>query len=242
MASHAFKAPSVGLWNVEPARLADRLPKIAAFADGTISDVFVPGSASRAQADAIRATRRPDGTNLRAQLYAVARATTPEAFAAQADADSRRLGVGVVELNIEKPHAELADYVRRSVAAFRKLRPVMKLRVNVGAFCGFGLLGAPFGGDGNLYAIEQAYYGLMEPVNADEALTNLLDHGVPRDRASVMYGAAGPIGWTAAQPGVWNSARHCTLGTFWHLDGVIWRRPAHCSIFTDDLMAEVGLL
>lgn len=241
MASHAFAEPSVGLWVVNPANLADRLPKIAKLWDGTISDVFINGTATLAQADAIRATARPDGTKLRAQLWAVAtHYPNALAYADAVVADSQRLKAGVADLDIEVPDGVLADYTLRTIRAIRNKRPKYKLRVNLAPYKGFALTGLAFNGDPNLYACEQAYYGDMSPVSADEALTDLLDHGVPRVRASVCYGAAGPVGWDGpGQP--WSENRHCTLGTFYS-GGNLVRRLRHGLIYQDDLLVEVGLL
>jgi hypothetical protein len=240
MASHAFQPPSVGLWVVNPANLSDRLPRIAALWGGLVSDVFVSGAASRSQADAIRATVRPNGTKLRAQLWAAANNLPVASYADQVVADSKRLDVGVADLNIEVPDAKLADYIRDAVSLIRAERPTFKLRVDVAPYKGFGLTGLAFAGDGNLYACEQAYYGDMSPVTADEALADLLDHGVPRARAAIAYGAAGPIGWVA--PGVpWSTTRHFTIGTL-YFNGQLVRGIRHGLIFQDDLLAEVGQL
>lgn len=240
VASHAFAPPSVGLWVVSPANLADRLPKIAALWGGLISDVFVPGSATRAQADAIRATRRPDGTMLRAQLWAAANEMPVELYADTVEKDTRRLGVGVADLNIEVPDDRIADYARRAVAIIRAKRPVFKLRVNLAPTKGFALTGLSFNGDPNLYACQQAFYGDMSVFSPDMALSDLIDYGVPRDRAAVCYGAAGPIGWTGGGQ-AWKTQRHFTIGTLYY-NGQLVRGIRHGVIFQDDLLAEMGML
>lgn len=241
VSAHAFQPPSVGIWVNTPGHLADRLPKIAAFAGGMFSDVFVPGAASVADMERIRAQSRPNGTKLRAQLWTVPGSLTAAQYAAQVLADFERLRPGVVELNIEQPgDAKLAPYITESVAAIRASRPKLKLRVNVGAYKGFGLTGLGFAGDPNLYACEQCYYGDMSPVQADEALANLLAFGVPSDRTSICYGAAGPIGWLEGG-GPWRTQRHGTLGTLYY-NGALVRRLKSGLVFTDDLLVEVGLL
>lgn len=240
MASHAFKPPSVGLWVVSPANLQDRLPKIAALWGGMISDVFVSGSATRAQADMIRATPRPGGGFLRAQLWAASNGQPVAQYAKQVDLDSRRLAVGVADLNIEEPDPELSEYVRQAVAAIRAKRPTFKLRIDLAPTKGFGLSGVAFNGDPNLYAIQQAYYGDMSVFSPDMALSDLLDYGCPRDRAAIHYGAAAPIGWTGGgRP--WSTQRHFAIGTLYY-DGQLVRGLKHGCIYQDDLLAEMGIL
>lgn len=241
MPSHAFQPPSVGLWVVSPANLADRLPKIAQLWGGLISDVFVPGAATLAQADAIRATVRPQGKGkLRAQLWAAANQLPVAAYAAGVLADSQRLKAGVADLNIEVPDAGLADYVREAVTLIRAERPKFKLRVNIAPTKGFGLVGLPFGNDPYLHACEQDYYGDMSRFSSDMALSDLLDYGVPRDRASVCYGVASPIGWTGGER-PWSTQRHFSLGTLYFQAQHV-RNLKHGIIYQDDLLVEMGLL
>lgn len=240
MASHAFQPPSVGLWVINPANLPDRLPKIAALWGGLISDVFVDGGATRAQADLIRATPRPNGTKLRAQLWAAANTLPVEGYASQVVLDVKRLAAGVADLNIEVPDAKLADYCRVAVQLIRAAKPKLKLRINLAPTKGFGLTGLSFTGDPWLYACQQAFYGDMSPFSPDMALSDLLDYGVPRARATVCYGAAGPIGWTGGgRP--WATQRHFTIATLYYNGGLV-RGLRHGVIFQDDLLAEMGML
>jgi len=235
--AHAFADGSVGLWVVNPANLADRLPKIAAFADGMFSDVFAPTESSPSDMALIRATPRPNGTKLRAQLWTTPRGRPAATFATSTLGDIQRLKPGVVELDIEVPDAVLTDYITDTVNAIRVVRPRYLLRVDIAPYKGRFLPAALFQSDAALFASEQTYYGDMSRVSEGEALLDLIQHGMPLAKASLCYGAAGPP-WFPASAG---AARVNTLGTLYY-QGSLVRKLQRGLVFQDDLMADMGLL
>jgi hypothetical protein len=146
-----------------------------------------------------------------------------------------RIGGGALELNIEV--ADLVPYTRQVVAKIRKTKPNLRLRINVQPLKG-GLLKAMadvFAVDPHLYVIAQCYYGNMDG-RASEAdvLLDLLDAGIPAAKCSVMYGAANYDPFGVPVPDI--SQRMPTL------PAMMIRRLRRGSVYSDDLMAEVGLI
>lgn len=232
---HAFQPPSVGLWCVNPDNLASRLARIASFANGMFSDVFVPRTATPAHIALIRSTVRPNGTKLRAQLWTIPGGLSPADYAAQVLGDINRLNPGVVELDIEESDGVMRGYVDQTIAALRKVRPKFLFRVNTAPFKGYVLPVSRFQTDPALYACGQTYYGDMSRASEAEVILDLIDWGIPRAKASCCYGAAAPTYYPA------NVGRTLALGTLYYQGGFV-RQLAQGLVFQDDLMAQVGLL
>lgn len=220
MANRVFE-DRVGLMIVDPDRGVARLPAIAAFGGGLIRDVFLPRAADPSHLAAVR------GAGLYAHLWIARDERTAAELVADTLADLTRLKPGAIELNLEMPaDPPLGAFVAACYGGVRAKRPNLRIRINVAAWKAFALAGLPFASDPNLYACEQPYGGGMEPYSSADAYRDLLAHDVPAERATICYGAAGPV------PG--SPGRVCTLP-----DLSRWRRG---TIFQDDLMADVGLI
>lgn len=228
---YVFGDDRLGLWIVNPANLTDRLPKIAGALAGTITDLFLPPTATAA--DRTKVLAFGNGRFRGCLMYAVARESiTPENFAVEVLSDTARIGAGAADLNVELDGdpARISDYCRRTVARIRQSRPSFRLRLNLAWRKGVAVPVDLVAADPNLYVVEQDYamtFGDMTPTSSADALDDLIAAGVPRAKAAVCYGAAGPV-FPPPAP------RVVTLGVGWRL-----RRGV---IFQDDLMAEVGLL
>lgn len=225
---HVFGDGRVGLWVVNPANLNDRLPKIKAYRGGQITDVFLP---------LVQSTASDAGKVKQAGLFAQgtlvgASLMSADAFADLAIQRIAQVGTGALEANIELPNDALYNpYIRTFMGRFRATRPNYRVRVNIpwrkGGFLPVDL----FQEDPNLYVDEQSYFdppgSTMHPASQADALENLLDAGVPIAKASVCYGAAGPVG------GITGTQRVSLLPEW---------APSRGIIFQDDLMVEAGLL
>ena len=218
---NVFGDRRLGVWNISPANLPDRLPKFRAYG---ITDVFLPRTATTVDVKRVRDAGYFVG------LWEAVNGRTAGAMAIAVVADLRRLGVGPADLNVELPtDAALEPYMRALVSSIRAPMPSRRLRLNVawrkGGFLPVDLLAS----DPNLYACEQGYFGDMELASPADALEDLLDAGVPMGKAAVCYGAAG---LSAGR----SSSTETRVGLL-----PVWA-PRRGVVFQDDLMAEAGML
>lgn len=219
MADRVFEN-RLGVWNITPSKLPDRLAGIAAHG---IRDVFLPRSASASDVAVVRAA------GLTAHLWAAVDGLSARDYANRVLLDVQRLGPRGIDLNVELPDdTALPSYLREVRLHIRSARPNLRIRFNLAAWKAFALAGLPWTSDANLYACTQAYDGsgmdnLLSP--ADQ-LTDLLGYGVPAERATVCY---------AAQCRVLGSPER--LRTLPDLS-----RSQRGVVFSDDLMADAGLL
>lgn len=222
---HVFGDNRLGLWVISPTNLQDRLPKIRAFCAGAITDVFVPWNALPQHREAIVAS------GAFCSMWTTPGNTGPIRFAEESLAAFDRVKPGALELNIEKPDDRMRDFVRDCVGHIRKSKPKLRLRVNIAPFKAQFLPVYLFKTDPNLYLIEQAYFGNMDGrASESDVLMDMLGAGVPMDKCSVMYGAAN------VDPLTTSTVRVPSL------PAMTIRRLRRGSIFSDDLMADVGLL
>ncbi|HLE99655.1 MAG TPA: hypothetical protein VI540_07125 [Gaiellaceae bacterium] len=218
---HVFGDGRLGCWFTSSPNFADklrhRLPLVKTLG---VSDAFLPREATLADKQLVRD----------AELFAALYETPPAGMAAkaygeQAVADCNRLSLGACELNIEDvADDKLAAFVRAAVHAVRAAKPALRLRVNVVPFKGTFLPADLFASDAQLYVIVQNYLGNMDArVACDEIVRDLVDHGIPWPKVSVMYGAhVGDRGGPRVPA----------------LPQIRWRG----SIYQDDLLADAGYL
>ena len=198
-------------------KLRDRLPRVRNLG---VTDAFLPRVASLTDKLSVLDER------LFPALYQTPPAgVSAPAYADQALRDLARLGLSVLEQNIEGvPDAQLEAFVRADVDAIRERRRLLRLRLNVVPFKGAYLPADLFASDAQLYVIVQNYLGNMdERVAEDEIVRDLVDHGIPREKVSAMYGAhigSPPENRVPALP------------------VIRWRG----SIYQDDLLADAGLI
>lgn len=225
MANRVFE-DRPGVWVINPANLPDRLPKLEALG---LLDVFLPRIAAPEDVALVRAG------GCYAHLWVAPDGLNSHDLANRTLLDHARLKPGAVELNLElSSDVQLPAYIEDVVGLIRSQRKSLRLRVNVAWRKGRFLPIPRLQSDPHLYACEQCYVdppGMsMSPTSPVDALADLLDAGVPPAKATVCYGAAGPVGGTTGPQ------RVCTVphgGGWWPRRGVI---------FHDDLMADVGLL
>lgn len=244
--AHAFADGSVGLWSVDPTRTVNRRHHIAEFANGQFSDIFLPRTATLTQMETIRNTIRPNNLYMRAQLWMQVDGLSPIELAARINDDISRLKPGCVEIDVELGNdADLNPYITKLHANLRngftfngkqyRARPSFLFRIDSGAQKQQFMPASLFKSDPAFYYSPQSYYGDMSPVNYDETLRDAIKAGIPEDKISVCYGAAGPTGF--------DPERVCTLGTIFYQSQLIgYRRIRRGLVFQDDLMVEVGLL
>src|SRR3954465_876185 len=231
---NAFDPGRVGLWVNSPANLFP-LNTIAGVAGGMFPDVFLPRAATAADMTKVRNTTRPDGSKLKAQLYEIPLSSdTPEQFAQRVSDDIVRLAPGVVELDIERKDSELPGFIHDTVASLRARRPSFLFRVNVEPFKGWALPIDLLQTDPNLYAAEQTYFGDMSRVSESDVLSDLVGRGVPWSKATICYGAAGPTDLSGS--------RGITLPNVLYQGHFSGRKLSGGMVFTDDLLAEKGLI
>lgn len=230
MANKVFE-DRLGLWVITPSNLQSRLPGISAFG---VKDVFLPRESDGTHFQQVR------DAGLFAHLWEAANQLTVEQYVSQVLADIKRLKPGAVELNIElQTDAPLKGYIRSAVQMIRKVKPSLRMRINIAPFKGFALPVDLLTSDGNLYVCEQSFYGDLSRVAESDALYDLLSWGVPLTKATVCYGAAALAPERAPSP----SERVVGLGTRWTWsDGAVVGALKRGVIFQDDLMADVGLL
>jgi len=220
MANRVFD-DRLGLWIIDPARGVDRLPQIRAYGGGLIRDLFFPRQATSAQLAAARAA----GFN--AHLWVSVDHRSSAVMASETLADLDRLKPGALELNVELvSDAPLPAFVADVYQRIRSRRAYLRMRVNLGAWKAFAAPVAQLADDPNLYVCEQTYDGAMARYSEGDILTDLLDWGVPDDKATLCYGAAGPV-----PPA---GTRVCTLPDL--------SRKHRGVIFHDDLMHDAGLI
>jgi hypothetical protein len=212
----------LGLWVISPANVGARLAPIKAFRGGIIRDLFLPRNAEVANLAQVRQA------GLFAHLWVTPDDLTAEAYANRTLDDVNRLRPGAVELNVELPNdPPLTAYIREVVERIRARRPSLRLRVNVAPWKAFALPIDLLRSDGVLYACEQNYEGNMDNLlSPADVLYDLQAWGVPSSKATVCYAAACQV--------LGSSSRLRTLPDLARL-----RRGV---IFSDDLMADAGLL
>lgn len=220
MANRVFE-DRLGIWNITPSKLdAGRLARIRGFDGGIIDDVFLPRSAERRDFERVRAH------GLHAHLWTATDGRGPDEMARDTLADIRRVGDVGVDLNVEVPDRELREYMIVLVRRIRAEMPGRRLRLNIAPFKAFALPIPELYRDRWLYVCEQTYDGGMGRFSEADCYADLVEHGVPPGKATLCHGAAGPV---RGAPG-----RVCTLPYL--------GRRRRGVIFSDDLLAEVGLL
>ena len=124
----------------------------------------------------------------------------PALLAEELSADVHRWGGDpyrqlAVHVNIE--HASLGDNFAPFIAAFlpawRNLRPQRETGLVIDGLQGGALpltRVAAINADISLQVLAEAYDGDMNPLGADNVRSNLIDYGVQRHRAVVMYDGA----------------------------------------------------
>lgn len=223
MAGSVFQDGRLGCWIGNRANLASRAAGLRALG---ITDVLLrgPDGTPAAKADALAL-----GFTAVLGYWSVDGLSSVD-YAARLLADVGHWAPAAGDLNIElSDDAALEPYMRDVHARVRAKRPSYRLRFNIGARKGVFLPADLFARDPNLYACEGNYGGNMEELfSAADALDRLIAHGVPRERAAVCYAGACAVG------GVTGTRRVNTFPLGWP--------PSRGVIFTDDLLAEAGLL
>jgi hypothetical protein len=232
MADRVFE-DRLGLYVIDAGNLG-RLPAIRAFG---VKDVFLPRTANPPDVQRVR------DAGLYAHLWAATDGLTAQDYANRTLLDIQRLKPGAAELNLELPSdPPLKAYIRKVVGLLRTVKPNYRFRINVAPFKGFALPADLLQTDPHLYAGEQSYYGDMSRVAESDALYDLLSWGVPLAKATVCYGAAALIPRGAPSPPVATS-RVVGLGSRWTWsNGAVVGALRRGVIFSDDLMADMGLL
>ena len=221
MADRVFE-DRVGLLVISPANLPDRLPKVKAYGNGLIRDVFVPRSATPADVSRVRAA------GLGCHLWTASDGLSAIDYAGRTLADMTRLGRTAVELNfegIDDPY--LPNYLRETIVRIRQARPFARLRINQPPWKGFALPDDLLAEDVNLYAAAQCYEGNMDELLSPlDVVDDLTANGCPDTKVSCCYAAA------------------CRVqGSSERLRALPWLARLHRGvIFSDDLMVEAGLL
>ncbi len=219
---HPFGDIRIGIWVMPSTSLADklrhRLPQLSAF---RVTDVFLPPEATTNEKRIVR-----DAGYFAALYEPPPKGRGAAEYAAAALADVNRLAMGALELNIEGVADNLlAEYVSATVAAIRKQKPKLRLRINVVPFKGAYLPVELFTSDQQLYAIAQCYLGNMdERVAEDEVARNVIDYGIPRGKVSVMYAA------------------HCSPMLGKPRVPALPKIRYRGSIYTDDLLTDAGYI
>lgn len=189
--SHVFRQNRVGLWVIPNANLTDKLKHVlprARRAIPNLTDIFLPPQAQVSHKDQVRSA------NFFAHTYDVVHADAPDFMAKKMLADRRRLGTGAIEIDLEGAAVQpdipaLAAWAREFVRVVRLTNPNLPIRFNVPPFKGYALPGDLIVEDPQLFVIAQTYFGNQDGKLAEDAvLLDLLDYGVPRDKAKVMYG------------------------------------------------------
>lgn len=215
---HVFGDGRIHCWIMNPAYLAHRCPQLKSLG---VTDADLPEHAGREHRDVVR------GNGLFAATWTTPTNRGPIRYAAESLAAMDRQGSGALEANIEGADAWLSYYIPAFVSEIRKKRKALRLRVNVVPFKGRFLPSALFQTDPNLFLIVQGnYLGNMAPsISPTDAMEDLLDFEIPREKIAVMYGAhVAPAIGAARVPS---------------LPGWIRRRA---SIYQDDLLADAGYI
>lgn len=189
--SHVFKANRVGLWVIPNANLTDKLKHVlprAKRAIPNLTDIFLPPEAAVSHKDQVRVA------GFFAHLYDVAHADAADFMAKKMLADRRRLGTGAIEIDLEGAAVQpdkpaLAAWQTKFVNTVRLTNKNLPVRLNVPPFKGYALNVQQIIDDPQLFVIAQAYFGNQDGRLAEDAvLLDLLDWGVPREKAKIMYG------------------------------------------------------
>lgn len=205
------------------------------------TDVFLPHTAQVVAFDRVRAQSRPDGTKLKAQMW-----IDPHELSAADLADTVYQDIidkkpGVVELDVEPNSTNRTEADGKYAQYMADLIPLLRVKARWMEHFPFRLNVPPNKAhhlpnavttDPYLYASVQAYYGDMSRVSEAEALTELLERGVPLARAAITYGVIAPD-----KDGV----RRLTLPTIFY-QGRVVRKLRRGLVFTDDLLADQGLI
>lgn len=222
---HVFGPGRLGCWIVSISNLTSgRMSKLKALG---ISDLFLKGPAASVTAKGIVLNAGFNGCHA---YWSVDNLGALD-YADRTLADIARWGPGAGDLNIELgSDPPLPDYIKTVVQVIRSQRPNYNLRINLAPRKAFGLQKLSFN-DPHLYACQQNYFGNMDQRHSeDEALRDLLAFGVPLAKASICYGAACKVGGVTG-------AKRVNI-----LPDVGIRVLDRGVIFTDDLLAEAGLL
>lgn len=150
-------------------------------------------------------------------------------YVARALADIARWNPGAGDLNIEVPDQVLGPYMRQSVIGIRMVRRNYRLRLNI-APRKFGYVPVDLlQEDINLYVAIQNYGGNMDAMfsEADQE-RGLREAGVPDEKISTCYAGGCTVG------GITGGQRVNTFPTAFQVQRGV--------IFTDDLLAQVGLI
>ena len=215
---HVFGDGRLGCWFMAGENFSDklrhRLPLVRRLG---VTDAFLPPSGTLADKGLVKQA------GYFPALYELPpHGMSAGQYAAQTIADVDQLKVAVAELNIEGvTDAALEEFVRDTVSTIRKVKPSLRLRINVVPYKGAYLPADLFTSDAQLFLIVQNYLGNMDTrVAEDEAVRYLHDYGIPEAKISVMYGAHVGAPRVAALPMI-------------RLRG---------SIYSDDLLADAGLI
>lgn len=217
----------LGLWIVAPAELS--LRRIEAIRALGIRDLFFPaGSAGTPATVHAELRARAAGCYLHAWLAVDGRGPYEYADAVLA---WLRTHPGGCDLNIELGRDDdLAPYIDTVLTRIRRHYPRRPLRLNLAPWKGAYLpesVREQWARVAPVWVAGQTYAGDMAPYPPLDVWRDLVGHGVPVDRASLCYGAAGPVGGTAP-------ARVCTLP--------LARLPRDGVVFHEQLLVEVGVL
>ena len=216
---HVFGDGRIGVWIINNENLTDKLkhvlPRLRGVAE--ITDVFLPREATLAHKQQVSA----------AGLYSALYETPPHGmsatdYSARAIKDVDRLKAGALELNIEGLADEALDpYIRTVVRNIRKVKPYLRLRINVVPWKGQFLPADLFVADSQLYLIAQCFLGNMDArVAENELVRDLTDYGIDEEKVSVMYCAMVGVPRVRALPQI----------------------RYRGSIFSDDLLLDAGLI
>ncbi len=228
---------SVALWVNEGSRGAQRARNIKNYGGGTFGFVSMPLTTT-SPTDA--ATCRAAG--LRVNLHMDATGVAERDALWLSTAIDQLAPIGLVEINNELPDASIGPYTVAVVREFRARRATWPLRIAVAPNKHGFLPGSLFAGDPNLHASMFTYYGNMQGRYSEAtALKQLLDIGVPKQRAAVIYAAACDV--FDPQTGKWH--RCLTLPSVFLSEtgtnralvvGPLGGGP----VFSDDLLADMG--
>jgi hypothetical protein len=230
--AHVFGPNRVGLWVIPNANLTDKLTHILPRARGAkaipnLTDIFLPPEATLSHAKQCREAGYFVST------YDVTHNSPPGVVAAAMLANRAELKSGALEIDLEgaavqpdKPN--LAAWARSFVAVIRKTNPNLPIRLNVPPFKGYALPIELLTSDPQVFVIAQAYFGNQDGRCSEaDVLLDLLDWGVPRHKAAVMYGvlAENPQGQRV-----------------YGLPNPEYKPITTGSVFSDDLLLDAGVL
>jgi hypothetical protein len=218
MANRVFE-DRLGVWISSPRSLPDRLPALRRLG---IVDVFLPGSVTPEVLDYVAAR------GLYPHLWRARDGLGARDYAQRVLLDVQVLGPRGCELNIEGlSDVRLPGYIREVVGLIRSVRPRLRLRLNLPPWKGFALPIDLLKSDPVLYVSVQNYEGNMDNLlSPADVLADLRRRGAPDGKLTVCYAAACRV--------LGSAERVRTLPDLSRL-----RRGL---IFSDDLLAEAGLL